>query len=112
MSHYIKKCRYCLTVLEQCRCYGPKQTTWGTWSKCEKEYHPPAPDKCSELDPIIADLRAKLELFRGLECRQCGVAPTRDVSCYDCSMQHEAGAVGACVSVGMRALCGRRIFDG
>ena len=76
-------------------------------------------------EKLIADLRARLELFREHVCQGCGCAAVRFTStCFDCdtSSDHDtphrrpgesyAGEsyAAACVSVGMRALAGRRVF--
>ena len=78
-------------------------------------------------EAIVADLRARLELFRGYVCGSCGCT-SRDedcgyhAECSDCNAAYRAKDYGfdrdhiedcdiaACVSVGMRALCGRRVF--
>lgn len=64
----------------------------------------------------IADLRSRLLLFAEHVCRGCGCAVREDNEsvCYDCArvgLELESYA-GAHVSVGMRALCGRRILEG
>lgn len=81
----------------------------------------------------IADLRSRLALFEEHVCRGCGCAARQapspavcdygdDEYCEDCAVarlscvrdgwsrwpEHAA----ACISVGLRALCGRRILEG
>lgn len=71
----------------------------------------------------IADLRDRLRVLAEHVCHECGCAPVPRVSeepyCWDCSPLYtsvfEPAAdriVGACISVGLRALCGRRILEG
>lgn len=60
-----------------------------------------------------ADLRDRLALFDDRVCEDCGCAPRdRDEgTCYDCARSELAleSYAGACISVGLRALCGRRV---
>ena len=67
-----------------------------------------------------ADLRSRLSLFADFVCEGCGCAPAEDV-CLDCwaASQPQDGLMhgrtrkaSASISVGMRALCGRRILEG
>ena len=63
----------------------------------------------------IADLRSRLALLAGSVCEECGCAEANaHCLCHDCySAKHfVSGKVGACISVGLRALCGRRILEG
>lgn len=71
-----------------------------------------------EAHATIADLRSRLALFAEHVCRGCGCAVREDNDnesvCYDCArvgLELESYA-GAHVSVGMRAICGRRILEG
>ena len=67
-----------------------------------------------------ADLRSRLSLFADFVCEGCGCATSYDVSreyCLDCwEVRHGVTSgdyhAAACVSVGLRALCGRRILEG
>lgn len=74
----------------------------------------------------IADLRDRLRVLAASPvravCRVCGCAGHYMTErCFDCHYVEWRGCyerkeperiVGACVSVGMRALCGRRILEG
>lgn len=35
MSHFIKKCKVCQTVISQCRCPGPKTEIWEICANCK-----------------------------------------------------------------------------
>lgn len=35
-GHFIKRCKYCNTLLGQCRCMGPKPTVYETCGHCQK----------------------------------------------------------------------------
>ncbi len=35
--HYIKRCRNCNKVIEQCRCFGQKEIVWGMCDDCNEE---------------------------------------------------------------------------
>ena len=68
-----------------------------------------------------ADLRSRLSLFADFVCEGCGCAVQHpDVEaplCGDCfavdeAFEDEPEYPAACISVGMRALCGRRILEG
>ncbi len=75
-----------------------------------------ARDEAAESQATIADLRSRLALFAGFVCEGCGCAAAEIGSalCVDCDGAKYAPSVreAACVSVGMRALCGRRILEG
>ena len=68
----------------------------------------------------IASLRSRLSLFAEHVCEGCGCAPyggTHELAlCNDCFTVDEGFDVPeypyACISVGLRALCGRRILEG
>lgn len=73
----------------------------------------------------IADLRDRLCLCRRYICRDCGCAIVRigDSRCEDCgkagllyawtpAQASEGPYAAACISVGLRRLCGRRILEG
>lgn len=78
----------------------------------------------------IADLRDRLRLFEAHVCWGCGCAVVEAANmklCEDCDEvrygpaphalerydDHDRGAIAsACVSAGMRRLCGRRILEG
>lgn len=68
----------------------------------------------------IADLRDRLRIMAPRVCGGCGCAPAAafEFVCADCSAVADADGDGydehhgACVSVGLRALCGRRILEG
>lgn len=68
----------------------------------------------------VDDLRSRLSLFADFVCEGCGCATSYDVSreyCLDCwEVRHGVTSgdyhAAACVSVGLRALCGRRILEG
>lgn len=73
----------------------------------------------------IANLRARLELFREHVCGDCKCAPKAASygRCWDCYIYHYSRAwtpdwttgaenyAASHISVGMRALCGRRVFE-
>lgn len=78
-----------------------------------------------EAHATIADLRDRMRLCRRYICRDCGCAIVRigDSRCEDCgkagllyawtpAQASEGPYAAACVSVGLRALCGRRILEG
>lgn len=73
-----------------------------------------------EAHATIADLRSRLALMAPRVCEGCGCAPAAafEFVCTDCSAVADADGDGydehhgACVSVGLRALCGRRILEG
>lgn len=77
------------------------------------------------LEAENADLRDRLALCRRYICRDCWCAIVRigDTRCEDCgkagllyawtpAQASEGPYAAACVSVGLRALCGRRILEG
>ena len=87
--------------------------------KANERFRQPPPPPSTEL----ADLRARLELFREHVCQGCGCACGWDYGsmCEDCCRIvawsedpgdpcHSPWVAGASISVGMRALCGRRVF--
>lgn len=82
-----------------------------------------------EAHATIASLRSRLALMAEHVCEECGCAavdPEDHTTCEDCylvgavqgrrfiSVAHKQPqyTVGACVSAGMRRLCGRRILEG
>lgn len=68
-----------------------------------------------ELEAENADLRDRLRIVAfGNVCEHCGCAPvgtTHPFLCHDCDIatSDKAPRCGACISVGMRALCGRSL---
>ena len=82
------------------------------------------------LEDTIADIRDRLRLFSDRVCGACGCAPRESREdfpgrCGDCdhidslvgwnllrSRPYVGHTAAACVSVGLRALCGRRILEG
>lgn len=84
----------------------------------------------AECHATIADLRDRLRLFEEHVCRGCGCAVVEAANmklCEDCDEvrygpaphalerydDHDRGAIAsACISVGLRAICGRRILEG
>lgn len=71
-----------------------------------------------EAHATIADLRDRLAPWT---CPSCDVAPlgvgddgTLWPLCADCfvALWHSEGCEAACISVGLRTLCGRRILEG
>lgn len=68
----------------------------------------------------VDDLRSRLSLFRDYVCEGCGCAVRyRGARCIDCCwcdyelpLNPPSVQAAACISVGMRALCGRRILEG
>lgn len=72
----------------------------------------------------IADLRARLRIMARVVCDGCGCeARCGDRAlCWDCNTarlscvldgwSQDSSHAAACVSVGLRALCGRRILEG
>lgn len=86
---------------------------------CAKQYE----QWLTENAATIADLRDRLRMLSPMVCEGCGCAiVARDGRCEDCETAHayrHSGSpaelpvrIGACVSVGLRALCGRRLLDG
>lgn len=80
-----------------------------------------------EAHATIADLRDRLRLMAEHMCDECGCAAAAadDTTCDDCyrvgavagrrvfHRAYDAKHVGAaCISVGLRAICGRRILEG
>ncbi len=72
-----------------------------------------------QLMQVNADLRARLELFREHVCEGCGCAAANGAYwCNDCyvlrpSIPNDMCGVdkdSAAISVGMRALCGRKVI--
>lgn len=74
----------------------------------------------------IADLRDRLRVLEPMVCEGCGCAARANPSdvddsrlCVDCDVEHWPGRLtedesveAACLSVGLRALCGRRLTEG
>lgn len=73
-----------------------------------------------ELPAMLTDLRDRLRLLAPMVCEGCGCAPKflEYERCSDCMEADCYGVVepyehvGACLSVGMRALCGRKLLEG
>lgn len=74
----------------------------------------------ADLTAENADLRDRLALFAPLVCKRCDCAPMNPYQgeeplCDDCGyallMGSGSNKTGAYVSVGMRALCGRRLVE-
>lgn len=72
----------------------------------------------------IADLRDRLRILAPMVCGWCGCAPASGDGfgpCPDCQevknvfwldLPAQYSTTGACISVGLRALCGRRLLEG
>lgn len=81
-------------------------------------------DLRSALLPLViaqnADLRDRLRIMAPMVCEECGCAPVFSTyaRCSDCLDADCPGVCelhehsGACISVGLRRLCGRRILEG
>lgn len=76
-----------------------------------------------EAHTTIADLSDRLRIMARVVCDGCGCAPSYDVSreyCLDCwevrwnyhGINGSGSHVSSSISVGLRALCGRRILEG
>lgn len=118
------------------RCGWPLKATTAegcTADSCSMRPMPPtsaerraayAASPLGKAEATIADLCAKLELFREHLCGDCKCAPkaASHGKCWDCHIYHYSRAwapdwstgaenyAASHISVGMRALCGRRIF--
>lgn len=71
-------------------------------------------------EATIADLRDRLRTLAPVVCEGCGCAHAEDM-CIDCwtAAQPQSGMMhgrerraAACLSVGLRALCGRKLLEG
>lgn len=78
--------------------------------------------RSDEAHAIIADLRDRLRVLAPMVCEGCGCAPigtSHPYLCGDCELAtpirlahyRETELLGACVVVGLRALCGRKLCD-
>lgn len=66
-GHYITQCNKCLTVIEQCRCPGPKTITWTTCKKCREQPKTLCPIcKIHTTDPVICD-RCTPKVIKGYD---------------------------------------------
>lgn len=77
-------------------------------------------------EATIADIRDRLRVLEPMVCEGCGCAARANPSdvddsrlCVDCDVEHWPGRLtedesveAACLSVGLRALCGRKLLEG
>ena len=63
---YITRCNKCATVIEQCRCFGPKTIIWITCKKCEQPKTVCPICKRPKTDSVICD-RCTPKVIKGYD---------------------------------------------
>lgn len=124
-------CREVDLVLSAVACAGKAYHHTDKWSDPNDDGEPSEVERiqaaANAAAATIADLRDRLRIMAPMVCEGCGCAPAGEGSlCEDCDnvewtddhVREQSTDVGrgyhnaACISVGLRALCGRKLLEG